>query len=325
MNARTGRAFVSAMGAMGRRHAKGLIRAGFDVITVDPNPAVLDIARRELHEAGLDSRKLRMVDNLTGGFVVALFTETTPDRLANFSRFLEAASADRILLEKPLSANPAEYDQFLKIARTHGVAKITQVNFIRRTWPHLQTLADMCSREKQFSMTLNGGAGGLGCNGIHYLDAFLFLSGEEIPSIRWVALSQNMIASGRGQQFEDFGGDFVLEGLRGRLLASLSADSSAGVVMTVCGEHFMAQMDYVTRQWKVIRRKLESALPYYRYGADYEVIEQGRLKILEMDAVTEAWALGKIQLPLLEQALGAHRLLARVLRAGGAIAPYRFT
>lgn len=325
MKVKTETAFVSALGAMGRRHVKGLVRAGFDVVAADPNPAVLDVARRELQEARLDSGKLSLVDRPTGRFGVAVFSETTPDRLANFKRFLDTASAGRIFLEKPLSAVPSEYDQFLEIARTYGVADLTQVNFIRRTWPHVQRLADMCSREKTLAVTLNGGAIGLGCNGIHYLDTFLCITGDEMPNVRWSALSAETVKSGRGEQFEDYGGDFVLEGLRGRLLASLAADSSAGVVMTVRGEHFMTQVDYGDMQWKVARRKPESTLPFYRYGADYEVVEQGRLEIPAMDAVTEGWALGRIDLPVLEQALATHRLLDEILRAGGAHPPYRFT
>lgn len=325
MKARTDTAFVSALGGMGRRHVKGLVRAGFDVVAVDPNPAVLDVARRELQEAGLDSGKLSMVDRPTGRFGVAVFAETTPDRLANFNQFLDIASAGRIFLEKPLAADPAEYDRFLDVARGHGVADVTQVNFIRRTWPHVQHLADMCSREKQFAMTLNGGAIGLGCMGIHYLDTFLCLSGDEMPAVRWAILSDETVKSGRGPQFEDFGGDFVLEGPRGRLLASLSAGSSANVVMTVRGEHFMAQVDYNEMQWKISRRNADSTMSFYRYGADYEIVEQGRLEIPAMDAVTESWALGKIDLPVLEQALVTHRLLDEILRTGGAHPPYRFT
>lgn len=325
MKPRTDKAFVSALGTMGRRHAKGLVRAGFKVFAVDPNPAVLDVAHRDLEEAGLDSGMLSTVDRPTGAFDVAVFAETTPYRLANFKRFLETASAGRILLEKPLAADPTEYHLFLDVARSRGVADITQVNFIRRTWPHVRHLADMCSHEKQFAMTLNGGAIGLGCMGIHYLDTFLYLLDDEMPAVRWATLSAEMVRSGRGAQFEDFGGDFMLEGSRARMLASLSAKSSANVVMTVRGEHFMAQLDYNEMQWKISRRKTGSTLPFYRYGADYETVEQGHLEIPPMDAVTEGWALGSIDLPVLKQALVTHRLLDEILRVGGAKPPYRFT
>jgi predicted dehydrogenase len=319
-------AIIFGLGMMGRRHLLGLVRAGFDVVTV-PFKSLkdFDIARQELHKAGLDSEKLRLIDVPTGSYGAAVFCETTPGRLTNFTRFLQGASAGRILLEKPLSADPAEFDQFLNLAHAHGVADITQVNLIRRTWPHVQRLADMCKLEKQFTMTLNGGAIGLGCMGIHYLDTFLYLSGNEIPITRWARLSAEMVKSGRGINFEDFGGDFVLEGSRGLLLASLSAGSSANVMMTVRGEHFMAQVDYSEMQWRILCRKASSRMPLYRYGSDYEIVEQGRVEIPAMDVITESWALGRIALPLLEQALSAHRLLDEILRFGGAHPPYQFT
>lgn len=320
------RAYISAIGMMGRRHVKGLVRAGYDVFSIDPNPVAFDIARRELELAGLDSRKLNKIEQPEGWFSVAIFSETTPHRLENFKRFLDSACARRILLEKPLSADPLDYAQYLEIAKLHKVEAISQVNFIRRTWPHVQRLAELCSQEKKhFIMTLNGGALGLGCMGIHYLNTFLYLSSDELPVVRWVNLSNDMVKSGRGEQFEDFGGDFVVESPCSCLLASLSAESSANVLMSVRGEHFVAQVDYNEMYWKIARRKVESDAPLYRYGADYEVVEQGHLEIPSMDAVTESWSLGQIDLPSIEQALITHHLLDEILRAGGAKPPYRFT
>lgn len=318
-------AFLSALGMMGRRHLKGLARAGFTVFACDPNPAAYAAARDELAQSGLPEGCLRSDEALPDSVDIAIFSETTTARFENFRGLLSRTRVGRVLLEKPLTADPAEHQMFLDLAKAHGIAERTQVNFIRRTWPHVQRLADMCSRERQFAMTLNGGAIGLGCMGIHYLDTFLCLSGDEMPAVRWAALSAETVKSGRGQQFEDFGGDFVLEGARGRLLASLSAGSSANVVMSVRGEHFIAQVDYTDMHWKVSRRRADSTLPFYRYGADYEIVEQGRLEIPAMDAVTEDWALGRRDLPVLEQALATHRLLDDVLRAGGARPPYRFT
>lgn len=318
-------AYLSALGMMGRRHLKGLVRAGFTVVASDPNPEVFEIARNELAEAGLSGHQLLAAEKMPAAVDVAIFSETTLSRLSNLRALLSRIQVGRILLEKPISADPAEYDKFLELARVHGVADRVQVNFIRRTWPHVQRLAEMCAQERRFSMTLNGGAIGLGCMGIHYIDTFMCLSGDERPDVRWAALSSETVKSGRGSQFQDFGGDFVLEGSRGRLLASLAADSSANVIMTVRGEHFMAQLDYSEMHWKIARRKPESTLPFYRYGADYEVVEQGRMEIPAMDVVTEAWALGKVDLPSLEHALVTHRVLDEVLQAGGARPPYRFT
>lgn len=319
-------AFLSALGAMGRRHLKGLIGAGFSVTAFDIQDGLEQIVSQEILSAGLKLDSIRFVKTLPHGeFDVAVFAETADSRFHNFSKFLSTAKANRILLEKPLSAEPQEVHSFYSIAVAHGVANSTQVNFVRRHWSHLHLLADLCAREEVFTVTLNGGAVGLGCMGIHYLDTFLMLCGNEVPEVTWCELSTNAVASGRGNRFIDFGGDFVLSGSRGRLLASLEAGSSSNVLMTIRGAHFLAQVDYTDMQCKISRRKPDCTLPNYRYGAEYVVQEIGDIKVPAMDQITRDWALGHVEMPTLAEALKVHDLLDRVLQAGGATPPYQYT
>ena len=319
-------AFLSALGAMGRRHVKGLVRAGFVITAYDINDGLQEIVNKELLAAGLPVGNLIFTQAIpAGNFDVAIFAETTASRLQNFKQFLSQAKAARILLEKPMSADPDEVRHFHAIALEHGVADITQVNFVRRHWPHLHKLTERCAQEERFTVTLNGGAIGLGCMGIHYLDTFLALSGDEMPDVTWSELSKTLVASGRGAQFTDFGGDFVLSGSRALLMASLEAGSSANVLMTVRGAHFLAQVDYTDMRWKISSRKRDSTLPNYRYGADYILEEEGLINIPSMDQVTHDWATGLIDMPGLAQAVKTHDLLDRVLQAGGAQPPYQYT
>lgn len=317
-------AYLSGLGVMGRRHLKGLIRAGFDVCACDPNPAAFQAATAELVEAGLPIERLRRTAGPAGRFDVAVFAETAAVRLSNFGSFLSTVQADRILLEKPLTTDPEQLDALIALARRHRVSDRTQVNFIRRAWPHVQMLASLCADEERFAVTLNGGAVGLGNLGVHYLDTFLFFAGEEVPAVLWSSVPPEIVGSGRGDEFQDRGAEFVLLGRRGRLLASLEPASSASVVMTVRGAHFIAHVDYTDMRWKVARRRPGSSLPNYRYGADYEVIEDGPFDLPPMDALTEAWAGGVLQMSPLDQACAAHRLLGEILTAGGVRPPYSF-
>ncbi|MBT9507329.1 hypothetical protein [Rhodoferax sp.] len=319
-------AFLSALGAMGRRHVKGLVGAGFSVTAYDINDGLEETVKKELLAADLPADRVSFVRAIPhGNFDVAVFAETTVNRLQNFKQFLSRGKADRILLEKPMAADPDEVRAFQAVAQEHGVAGITQVNFVRRHWPHLHRLSERCAHEEKFSVTLNGGAIGLGCMGIHYLDTFLALSGDEVPDVTWSELSKTLVASGRGARFTDFGGDFVLTGRRSRLMASLEAGSSANVLMSVRGAHFLAQVDYTDMRWKISSRKPNSTLPNYRYGADYVVEEEGLVGVPAMDGVTHDWALGLIEMPGLAQALKTHDLLDRILQAGGARPPYQYT
>jgi len=319
-------AFLSALGSMGRRHLQGLVRAGFLVTAYDINDGLQDTVNKELFAAGLPVGNVIVTRTIpTGNFDVAIFAETTASRLQNFKQFLSQAKAARILLEKPMSADPDEVRSFHAVALAHGVAGITQVNFVRRHWPHLHKLAERCAQEERFTVTLNGGAIGLGCMGIHYLDTFLALSRDEMPDVTWSELSKTVVASGRGVQFTDFGGDFVLTGPRSRLMASLEAGSSANVVMSVRGAHFLAQVDYTDMRWKISTRRADSSLPNYRYGAEYVVDEESGFSIPAMHELSQNWATGLIDMPGLVQAVKTHDLLDRILQSGGAKPPYQYT
>lgn len=316
---------MSALGGMGRRHAIALAKLGFDVVSVEPDIRCLNEFKSNLKQANIDAKVVHIVAGPSGHFDVAIFSETTTSRLLNFREFNLHATAERILLEKPISADPREYHQFLKISSQVGADDRTYVNFVRRAWKHINLLAEMCSKESEFHITLNGGAVGLGCNGIHFLDTFLYLCGQKSADIEYVSLSDLSIASGRGKEFEDIGGDFVVKSGRGRMYASLSSRSSAGVYMTIKGQHFIAFVDYSNWTWKVSRRTNSSKLPFYRYGAEYEVVRDESLQIPSMEDVTASWVNRSIKLPTLAESLHVHHFLDRLLQAGGLRPPYKFT
>lgn len=305
---------------MGRRHLKGLVRAGCQVTAFDPSEASAQAAREELIRAGLPAERLRTVtDPAPGKFDLAVFAETADHRFASVTRFAQASAARRVLLEKPLSGNPQEVEAYA------SVLPAAQVNFPRHLWPSVIRLKELCGASTRVDMTLNGGAFGFGCNGIHFLDLFLHLSGAGTFSVPWSQLSDVPVASGRGARFRDYGGRFVVETPRGALLCSGASESSAPVSMCIRGDHFAAWIDESDLTWRLTVRDPASRLPNYRYGGEYRVEAQGPLDVPPLDVVTERWARGEAALPSLAESMPAHRLLERILRAGGAAPPYAYT
>ena len=135
-------AYLSALGMMGRRHLKGLARAGFAVFAHDPNPDAHAAARSELVKAGLPEKCLLSDETMPESIDIAVFSETTTARFENFRNLLSRARVGRVLLEKPITANPDEHEMFLDLAKDPGIAERTQVNFIRRHCPHVQRLEE---------------------------------------------------------------------------------------------------------------------------------------------------------------------------------------
>jgi len=309
---------------MGRRHLRGLVRAGFRVYGADPSAASVQNARDELARAGLPDKNLIVIDQVpTEEFDVAIFAETAARRLDNARGFSKVARASRILLEKPLAADPAAVEAFVALFGAMGDS--VQVNFARRAWPLVERLRVFCHASQRFDMTVNGGAFGFGCNGIHYLDLFLHFSSTDHATVALAQLSAVPVMSGRGVEYQDFGGRFVVETPRSSLACVGEPTSSAPVCLTIRGDHFSAWIDEQDLLWRLVARDPASRLPNYRSGADYAIQADGLAVVPSLDSVTERWARGDVQMPSLGTALASHRLLHEVLHAGGAAPPYRYT
>lgn len=320
-------AYLSGLGIMGRRHLKGLVRSGANVVAFDPDPVSHAKAASDLAADGLPSTSLTCVNELPAGqFDAAIFSETAAWRHENLSRFLSRSRAARFLLEKPLSSNPDCVEAYPSLfAKADVSLEAVSVNFPRRLWGITHKLRELSAFSGCVQMTINGGAFGLGCNGIHYLDMFLFLAGADHADIQYCELDKAMVASGRGSQFADYGGRFLLRSGNINLFCATGANSSAPVMLTVRGDHFLAMVDETNLSWKVLRRSPVSSLPNYRYGGDYDPVEEGPFHVDSLDVITQRWMEGSAELPSLTQALPAHRLLHGILISGGAKPPFSYT
>ncbi len=320
------KAFLSGLGVMGRRHLLGLLRGGFDVHVLDPRRESVE-AGREL-AAKLDGASERfhpIAEPPKGDFDVAVFAETAPYRLVNLSRFLEGARAARMLVEKPLTNVPEELAAYAKLFGEKGMAaEEIQVNLSRRTWDVSKRFKEAVG-EKGFTLTVNGGATGFGCNGIHHLDLFLWYTGHRPYRVAYARLSPEPIGSGRGAEFGDVGVSFVIESGRDLFHCSLTAESSAAPITVMKSEHFIGWFDEGDVTYRIKTRKPESQKPNYLCGHDYRIVHEGTVPLPAMDQLSLDWAEGRLQLPSFEDGLKAHGLLFDILAAANAPKPYRFT
>lgn len=311
---------------MGRRHLAGLVTRGYAVDAVDPSEAAHTAARAELERRGIDQGLLTFVDGAQGDYAVAAFSEHADRRFANVTNFLDKAKAAKILLEKPLSSDPVEIERLAALLSSHGVDhRNVAANLVRRAWPSSRQLRKLADASDHIAVTVNGGAYGLGTNGIHHLDYFLFLTGRQDAKVCYAHLFDLPILSGRGERFRDFGGHYLVENDRGSMMGCCLPASSSAPVMTIVGQHFTAIIDERTLDWTLTVRKPDSTAAVYRCGFDYVPTASGEMKYLAMDTTTGLWADGEIALPNFSEATAAHDLLHAVLQAGGAPGPYRYT
>ncbi len=320
------RSYLSGLGVMGRRHLLGLAARGHAVEAFDPSENARSVALAEMERRNLDRDLVRFVEAPCGDYTAAVFSEHADLRFDNVVAFLASAGAERFLLEKPLSSDPAQVERYADLFGARGIdTRAVFGNFTRRVWPSSVRLKTLADAAPSITMTVHGGAFGLGNNGIHHLDYFLFLTGRDDARVRYARLFETMIPSGRGERFLDFGGQFIVENERGLMTSLCVPDSSVAPLMVVAGPHFSATIDERTLDWTLAVRKAGSTAPVYRCGFEYEVLVAGPMDFIAMDTVTGLWADGAIELPNLHEALAAHRLLHAILDAADAPRPYRYT
>ena len=99
-------------------------------------------------------------------------------RLANFRKFVDSSNSTKILL-RSLYLLLSMTCRLFSIFTESKICDSVQVHYIRRSWPHIQIIKKYCNDFSQLRMSVNGGVVGLGCNGIHFIELFLYLNGYQ--------------------------------------------------------------------------------------------------------------------------------------------------
>jgi predicted dehydrogenase len=303
------RVLVVGAGRMGRRHLRGLEGVADEVAVVDPR----DDARREATAA----RSFATLDDAlaAGPYDAAVLAETAAGRLERL-RALVDAGIPSVLAEKPVEQSRERVAAAVETAAGADV----RVNHFFRT---LDLFSEIRARGGPFVLTVVGGAFGVACNGIHWLDLALHLSGDRGGRLLFGRLDEEAIASGRGERFRDFGGRALFGFDDGTtLFLSSSAGSSAPMqativqptAQTVLLPHDAAAIAY--------RRDEQSDKPSYFYGADYGRSELMALTADDLWRSTERWARALAASeapphPTLAASQQAHSLLFDLLETSG--------
>lgn len=281
---------------MGRRHVRGVEAAGAEAITVDPRPDA------GAAFATLDEAIAR------GPYDAAILAETANGRLDRL-RMLAEAGIPRVLAEKPLEQSRARVHELAETANGMDV----RVNHYFRTLEPIRAL-----RGEPFHLAVTGGAFGMACNGIHWIDLALFLSGDAGGALMHGELDSEPIASGRGAGFRDYGGRALYGFSDGSRLYLASAATSSAPMHAVL-EQSARQLVLLPNEELAVRydRASSNELPVYRYGAGYERSEAAALVGDDLWRSTVHWLHDGGEHPDVVTSVHAHDLLFDLLERSG--------
>lgn len=311
---------IIGSGRMGIRHMQGVLSVQ-EVSAV----TILDISESALENAkNATNGDNRVTTLLVGEYKpishdVCIIASTANNRKQLINLAVESGCKS-ILVEKPLGQSLEEVKDLVNYAS--NLQTSVNVNLNMRLYDCYNKLAEdlrKCQQLQGFkTITINTGTLGIGCNGIHYLDMLFVLFDADNAELVSAEIEPNLIPSGRGPQFGDFGGWAVVnfykkEECVGRAMVSMSSTSAAFGGWEIIAPFGRIIIDEIAATRKTTLRKVDSQLPLYRYAGDFMPLETDTFEAPFLGDLTAKWIKGLIDgknlLPEVFESVKVHELI----------------
>ncbi|MGE4465986.1 Gfo/Idh/MocA family oxidoreductase [Sphaerochaeta sp.] len=233
-------------GQLGSRHLQGLASclSAMDIFVVEPSAVACEVAEQRFNEIRVIGGKKTLefigsVEGLPECLDVVIVATNSDVRFGVTHKLLTDHKVRFLILEKVLFQSVSEYErtsELLKEARTKCF-----VNHTRRCFPFYQQLKKELSAASEISFSVSGGAWGLGCNGLHFIDIFSFLCGGGDVSVSPENLN-NVVYETKRKGFVEFNG--CLNGKIGKNNFSLVClESQSPHVVNITSDVFNAYIE----------------------------------------------------------------------------------
>ncbi|MGY4383088.1 putative dehydrogenase [Pedobacter sp. UYP24] len=195
-------------GGMGCRHAQSFLnkKDEHDLFVVEP---VRDLYISNLSRIGAtedDFKWFKYVSDVNVQIDFAVVATPSEPRFDIVQKLIDK-NIQYFLLEKVVFQSIQQFQTIIEKLEMHGA--IAYCNFVNRYFPQYLGIKELTTESKDvLQMTVIGGDFGLGCNGLHYLDLFEYITGSQ--SSDFVSnLNESNIGNKRGSQYKEVVGTLV--------------------------------------------------------------------------------------------------------------------
>jgi len=311
---------IIGAGRMGIRHLQGVLQVKEikEVNILDIKQNALDAAKEAV--AG-DNRVNYCIFNqfVPQTFDICIVASTAGNR-KQLCELVEQCGCKYMMIEKPLGQSYKEVKELVDFLETLSFTTVVNLN-MRMYEPVRKLKQDLLMYPQLHGekvITLNTGTLGIGCNGIHYLDLMFFILNADNAEIVAAEVNDEVIPSGRGTEFCDFGGWALIKyythsELLAKVFFSMSSKSTVFGGWEIVAPFGRISIDEIAQKRNTVLRKENSQMPLNRYGADYlPSIEEPYIAPFLGDLTTEwisSLLKGNNLLPNVKESLRMHQLM----------------
>lgn len=250
---------IIGAGQLGSRHLQGLAKylGKLEIYVLDPSENSLEVAKAREKEIS-HNHKIFYTQNweiLPSFFHLVIVATNANIRESVINQLLEHHKVHFLILEKVLFQELGSYQRVHELLLKNNV--ITYVNHPRRMFESYLNLKQTLDPTNQAVFSVFGGNWGLGCNALHFLDLFVYLSGHNLKELDVSCIDGELMESSRKGHIEFSG---VLSGtlVNGSFfsIGSLKGESSSTTVTIFNNEQrFVIQEGGFPKIYSMLKNK----------------------------------------------------------------------
>ena len=294
---------IIGVGGLGSRHLQGIAKCNTDIHieVVDPSESSISIAKKRYEEVDANDNVksvsfYRDMDNLSQKIDLAIVATNADVRFGVAVDLLTRKNVKNLILEKVLFQKIEYFDEFGEILKKENVT--CWVNHPRRMFPFYNKIKDDIQGARQVSYSYHGGAWGLACNGLHFLDHLSYMVGSTNLVLTNDLLDKKVYSTKRAG-FIEFNG--MLTGRIANHTFSLysGADVSAGTLV-ITSDSVSICIEELSGKYKIAYKENNWC---WEEGCEKIIFYQSELS---GQLVDEIFLSGRSELPLYHEAKALH-------------------
>lgn len=250
---------IIGAGNLGSRHlqALALIQRPIEVMVIDPSDKSLEIAHNRWNEMDINPLVSKCVfttemEELPEELDVVIVATSSKPRRSVVEQLLSTSKVKYLILEKVLFQKLEDYQVIGNLLKENHVS--AWVNCPRRNTNFYKKLKDSLKQEKRISMYLSGSNWGMGCNSIHMLDTYAFITGEKDFKANSFYLDDEIIDSKR-KGYIEFTGELRIESSKGLLTLISYSTGDRPVSIVIDSEKFHVDIDEMNKSARFLNKR----------------------------------------------------------------------
>jgi len=290
-------------GQLGSRHLQGVAKSNVDISieVVEPFQESREAAKARYEEISENFRVksisfFESIDELSEDLDMVIVATNADIRYQVVKELLTKKKVTNLVLEKVLFQKVNEYEEVKSLLEKRSVK--CWVNHPRRMFPFYKNLKNEIKNSTQINYSVQGGAWGLACSGLHFIDHLSFLSEKNDVRLCFEGLDKKVYSTKR-KNFAEFNG--LLTGTMGNHKFSLfSHKETMPFTLCITTDTLTANIDEINGYTRIARKNND-----WKWEESNEKIVHFQSELTNL-LVDEIMTSGDCSLPTFNEAMNLH-------------------